>query len=112
MSGFFDKIKDAFGSKKPKYKIYEASEVKMVALRTRVILTEIRDQLLKQISSEDQRFRFVGNSPRETYVILQSIGEKVIEAESIKIFVEMMRKVENNAANIAKTNGDISLLKT
>lgn len=41
MSGFFDKIKDAFGSTKkpPKFKIYEPAEIKMMALRTRVILT-------------------------------------------------------------------------
>lgn len=84
----------------------------MIALRTRVILSEMREHLLKQISGEDQKFRFVGSDPRETYAVLQSIGEKVIEAESIKIFVEMMRKVENNSTNIAKTNGDISLLKT
>jgi hypothetical protein len=75
MSGFFDKLKDAFGSKKPpKYKIYEAQEVKMIALRTRVILTENMDQLRKQISSQDQKFRFIGNDPRESYAILQSIG--------------------------------------
>ncbi len=70
------------------------------------------DQLLKHISADDQKFRFVGTNPSETYTLLQSIGEKVIEAESIKIFIEMMRKVENNSTNIAKTNGDISLLKT
>lgn len=84
----------------------------MMALRTRVILTEIMDHLLKQITADDQKFRFVGTNPAETYSLLQSIGEKVIEAESIKIFVEMMRKIENNSGNIAKTNGDIALLKT
>lgn len=84
----------------------------MLALRTRVILTESMDQLLKHIYADDQKFRLVGTNPAETYTVLQSIGEKVIEAESIKIFVEMMRKIENNSTNIAKTNGDIALLKT
>lgn len=83
----------------------------MVALKTRVILTEGMEQLLRQITIEDQKFRFVGNDPRDYYALLQAIGERVIEAESMKIFIEMMRKVENNCNNIARTNGDISLLK-
>lgn len=94
-----------------KYKIYEGQEVKMMALKTRVILTESMEQQLRQITLEDQKFRFLSSDPGQYYAVLQAIGERVIEAESMKIFIEMMRKVENNSANIARTNGDISLLK-
>ncbi len=38
------------------------------------------DKLLKHIYQEDQKFKFVGNDPRQMYAILQSIGDKVIEA--------------------------------
>jgi len=53
MSGFFHRIKDAFGSskKQPKFKVYEPQEIKMIALRTRVILTENMEHLLKQIGA-------------------------------------------------------------
>lgn len=112
MSGFFDKLKDKFSSKKvAKYKIYEGQEIKMIALKTRMILDENMNQLFRQITLEDQKFKHVRDDTRQYYTLLQAIGEKVIEAESMKIFIEMMRKLENNATNIAKTNGDISLLK-
>lgn len=53
----------------------------------------------------------VGCDPREYYAVLQAVGARVIEAESMKIFIEMMRKVESNSNNIARTNGDIALLR-
>lgn len=70
-----------------KYKIYEGQEVKMIALKTRVILTESMEQQLRLITLEDQKFRFLGSDPAQYYTILQVIGERVIEAESMKIFI-------------------------
>lgn len=48
----------------------------------------------------------------DCYRILQEIGKHVVEAESIKIYVELLRKIENQATSISKTNGDIAQLKT
>lgn len=113
MSSFFGKIKEAFKPHKAgKFKVYESNELKIIAMKTRIILENNLNQLLLTIQQQDQKFRYIGQDPQEVYTILQSIGEKVIEAESIKIFIEMMRKVEANSAPIVATNGDISLMRT
>lgn len=43
---------------------------------------------------------------------MQEIGHAVIEVECIKIYVELLRKIEDKSPMIIKTNGDIALLKT
>jgi hypothetical protein len=113
MSGLFGKLKDAFGSKPPppKFKQYNASELKVVAMKTRLILEQRMEAILASISKDDQQFRYAGQDPHKMYSILQAIGEKVVEAESIKVLIEMMRKVENFSNKIVQTNGDIALLK-
>ena len=69
------------------------------------------DMLFKNISQDDQKFKLVGTDPNQLYVLLKNIGEKVIEAESIKLYIEMMRKIEASSARIVQTNGDMAQLK-
>jgi hypothetical protein len=69
------------------------------------------EDLLRAITRDDQQFTFAGQDPLKIYNIMQVIGEKVIEAESIRILMEMMRKVEMLSPQIILTNGDISLLR-
>lgn len=45
------------------------------------------------ITQDDQKFKYVGQDPNQIYTILLSIGDKVIETESIKILIEMLRKI-------------------
>lgn len=52
------------------------------------------------------------NMGSDTYKVMQEIGKNVIEVESIKIYLELLKKIEDNSALIVKTNGDIALLKT
>jgi len=49
--------------------------------------------------------------PADCYRILQEIGRHVIEVESIKIYIELLRKIEDRSSTIIKSNGDIALLK-
>jgi hypothetical protein len=70
------------------------------------------DALFKNVTQEDHKFKVAGADPKQLYILLRNIGEKVIEAESIKLYIEMMRKIEANCAFIIKTNGDMSQLKT
>ena len=80
-------------------------------MKSRLVLEQNMETLLQHISKEDQQFKYAGQDPQKLYNILQVIGEKVIEAESLKILIEMMKKVENYSHQIIQTNGDVSLLK-
>ena len=75
------------------------------------MLEKQQETLAKQIREEDKKFMYAGQDPNQLYSILLVLGEKVIEAESLKILMEMMRKVENSSVQIVKTNGDVALLK-
>lgn len=112
MSGFLGKLKSAFGGKQaPAFRTYQPSELKMIAMKTRLLLEKHMEDLFRQISKEDITFKYAGQDPSKLYNILQAVGEKIIEAESIKILLEMMRKVESYSGKIIQTNGDVSLLK-
>ena len=80
-------------------------------MKTRLILEQHRETIMQHITKEDQQFKYAGQDPRKVYNILQSIGEKVIEAESLKILIEMVRKIEGHTAQIINTHGDVSKLK-
>ena len=67
--------------------------------------------LLKLITQEDHKFKIVGTDPKQLYVLLRNIGEKVIQAESIKLYIEMIKKIEANSASIIQTNGDMAHLR-
>ena len=62
-------------------------------MKTRLILEKNMETIQQSISREDQQFKYAGQDRQKIYNILQSIGEKVIEAESLKILIEMMRKI-------------------
>ena len=80
MSGFFNKIKESFASKPPppKYRHYSSTELKVIAMKTRIILETTMDTMLQYIRTEDQQFKYAGQDPHKLYNILQSISTKVI----------------------------------
>lgn len=72
---FFNKIKEAFGSKPaPKFKTYQPSELKMLSMKTRIILEKHMETLFQQITKDDQQFKYAGQDPFKLYNILQEIG--------------------------------------
>ena len=66
---------------------------------------------MQSIKKEDQQFKYAGQDPSKLYNLLQSIGVKVIEAESLKIMIEMVRKIEDHSHAIIQTSGDVARLK-
>ncbi len=75
MSGFFNKLKEVFGSKEePKFKTYQPPELKLIAMKTRLVLQQRMEELFQKITAEDQQFRYAGQDPWKICNILQSIG--------------------------------------
>jgi hypothetical protein len=47
-------------------------------MKARVVLETRMTELMAIITQEDQKFKYVGQDPNQTYNILLSIGDKVI----------------------------------
>ena len=84
---FVSKIKSVFKSKEPLYKVYTPSELKIVAMRTRIILDEMMKKSWVKIQESDSQLMERKNMATESYTIMQEIGRNVIEVESIKIYI-------------------------
>ena len=85
---FLAKIKSVFRSDKgPVYRNYTPPELKVVAMKTRIILEEYQKKCYKQISQQDSLLIQSRLLPNEGYKLMQEIGHHVIEVESIKIYI-------------------------
>jgi hypothetical protein len=76
---FFTKIKSVFKPNNiPKYHIYNPSELKVIAMKTRILLEENNKKIMKNIQEVDRKFLKVGQDPKLLYEVFMEIGEKVI----------------------------------
>ena len=75
---FVSKIKSVFSSKGPVYKNYSASELKIVAMKTRIILEEYMKKNMRKIEEKDSELIARKNMGTENYNIMQEIGRNVI----------------------------------
>jgi len=52
MSGFFDRVKSVFQpNKTPKFRVYDPNELKMIAMKTRIILETNLQKVLQEITA-------------------------------------------------------------
>lgn len=65
----------------------------MLAMKSRIYLEEYFKKCIQVIQAEDSILFQRKDLAADCYRILQEIGKHVIEAESIKIYVEILRKI-------------------
>lgn len=80
-------------------------------MRARVCLEELYKKQVLAIQHGDSLLMQVRSDPRGCYQVLQEIGRNVVEVESMRIYAELLKKIEDRSAAIVNTGGDIALLR-
>ncbi len=113
---FFKGIKERMSKEdaEPVYRQYTHGELKIIAMRTRMIFEDLYKRESVKITQADNQFKKVQASQgtiQQQYEVLQQISKKVIETEMIKLYIEILRKIEAYAPQIMNTKGDVAFMK-
>ena len=77
---FLSKVKSVFSSNKgPIYKNYTPAELKVVAMKTRIVLEEYGKKSFTKIKECDSQLMYYKTDAKVSYKIFKEIGQNVIE---------------------------------